>query len=409
MEADRPVIIGGHCAPGWEPVHDAFAANFRNHGEMGASLCIYADDRKVIDLSGGMIVDGGAEDWTADTLAVVFSNTKGATALCAHLLIDRGLLDLDAPVAEYWPEFARNGKERATVAMMLSHAAGVPGFRDPVKPGGVTDWDYMIRRLEEEEPFWGPGTRHGYHAVTFGFTVGELVRRISGRSLGTFFREEIAGPLGIEFWVGLPAELEPRVAPYVPPTPGPIPNGFQIALGQPGSLASLAVLNTGGYTLIDAHGGRGMDTREAHAAEIGGAGGIANARGLAGLYRPLAAGGGALFSADAVHRMSQTYCAGLIDPVLQMRTHFASGFMKTTDNRRSGDANDGMVIGTNAFGHPGAGGSLGFADPDCGLAFGYMMNVLGSGVLLNTRGQSLVDAAYRCLGYRTNAPGAWVR
>lgn len=391
-------------------MREEFEKNFVSRGEVGASICIKIGEDTVVDLSGGSVDEDGNIPWTPETLSVVFSNTKGATALCAHYLVDQGELQLDDPVSKYWPEYAVNGKENTSVAMMLNHSAGVPALRDPVIPGGVTDWDYMVKRLEAETPFWEPGTRHGYHAVTFGWTVGELVRRVSGESLGTFFRNQITGPLGLDFWIGLPNELETRVAPYIPVTELPaIPNAFQLAFQDSSSLSSLAALNTGGYTILDEAGNRGMDTPEVHRAEIGAVGGIASARALAGMYQPLANGGGSLLSRDTVLRMGQTSTAVICDPVLKMQTHFGYGFMKTTDNRSSRDGNDGMIIGERAFGHPGAGGSLGFADPDCHMSFGYIMNRMGANVLLNPRGQSLVDAAYRCLGYRTNNPGAWVK
>src|SRR5574337_705133 len=161
-----------------------------------------------------------AAPWTDDTISIVHSCTKGATALCAHLLIDRGQLDLHAPVAEYWPEFAANGKQRATVEMMLNHSVGVPALREPVKDGGYYDWHYMCERLAAEAPFWEPGTRNGYHMMTFGWLVGELVRRVSGRSLGAFFRDEVATPLELDFWIGLPDAHRARVAPMIPWSPG---------------------------------------------------------------------------------------------------------------------------------------------------------------------------------------------
>jgi CubicO group peptidase (beta-lactamase class C family) len=243
--------------------------------------------------------------------------------------------------------------------------------------------------------------------MTFGWTVGELVRRVSGRSLGTFFQDEIAGPLGLDFWIGLPEQIEPRVAPIRPfvPSGAPTLNEFAVALTtDPASISALSLLNTGGFALT------GHSSREAHAAELGGGGGITNARGLAGMYAPLAGGGGTLVSTDDVIRMSQTSMATQQDATLLIPTRFGLGFMKSMDNRHRPTGHiETMLIGDRAFGHAGAGGSLGFADPDCGLAFGYSMNQMGAGILLNSRGQSLVDAAYRCLGYRTNAPGVWTR
>jgi CubicO group peptidase (beta-lactamase class C family) len=356
-----------------------------------------------VDLWGGHVDEAGSAPWTEDTLSLVFSVTKAATALCAHLLVERGELDLHAKVTHYWPEFGQQGKEDATVAMMLNHSVGLPAFRDPIKPGGYYDWDYMVGRLEQEAPFWKPGIRNGYHMISFGWTVGELVRRVSGKSLGTFFADEFARPLGLDFWIGLPEALEPRVShmiPFLPGPEGPFTDFTKALIGDPTSIPALSWLNSGGYS---------PDAREAHAAEIGGGGGISNARSLVRLFEPLADGGGALFSRDSVTRMSQVSMATGDDATLCMPTRFALGFMKSMDNRHRpfGDI-ESCILGDRAFGHVGAGGSLGFADPDCALAFGYTMNRMGAGLLLNVRGQGLVDAAYRAVGFRTNAPGVWV-
>ena len=206
-------------------VVEQFVRNFAERDELGASLCVTHDGSTVIDVWGGCAVRAREErdgrpaveerPWGTDTVSIVYSCTKGATALCAHLLAADGALDMEAPVAEYWPEFATFGKQRATVRMMLDHTIGVPVFREPVAAEELFDWERMVARLEAEEAFWEPGTRSGYHMINFGWTVGELVRRASGRSLGQCFAERIAGPLGLDFWIGLPAEHEARVAPMV--------------------------------------------------------------------------------------------------------------------------------------------------------------------------------------------------
>ncbi len=403
--------VTGHCEPAFQKVADAFINNFNVREEVGASVCVNIDGVSKVDLWGGLRESSGAVSgaaWEQDTISIVFSCTKAATALCAHMLIDRGELDLDARVTDYWPEFGQNGKQDVTVRMMLNHSVGLPALREPVKPGGYYDWDYMIARLSAEEPFWEPGTRNGYHMITFGWTVGELVRRVSDRSLGTFFRQEVAEPLGIDFWIGLPEEHESRVAPMIPWLPGPDTpqtDFTRALLTDPKSIAHLSLLNSGGHM---------PDLREAHAAEIGGGGGIANARALAGMFNPLACGGEhggvRLLSADHVTRMSELSVATGVDATLLIPTRFALGFMRSMDNRhREHGYMESAIIGRQAFGHVGAGGSLGFADPECQLSFGYSMNQMGAGLLLNERGQSLVDAAYRSLGYRTDAPGSWVR
>ena len=282
--------------------------------------------------------------------------------------------------------------------MALDHTLGQPVFRTLLEPGGCTRWDYMVERLEAEPPFWKPGTRHGYHMISFGWTVGELVRRASGRSLGEFFRAEIAEPLGLDFWIGLPEEHEPRVAPVAlaVPAPGtPLGEFTQAMLTQPQSIQALSVLNLGGFD---------PNSRACHAAQIGGAGGITHARGLAGMYAPLANGGelGSVKLVDRTtfERMRRVSSATHEDATLLLPMRFALGFVKSIDNRRRarGDR-DSAIVSAAAFGHGGAGGSLGFADPEEGLSFGYTMNRMGLGVLLNERGQSLVDAVYRCLGY----------
>jgi CubicO group peptidase (beta-lactamase class C family) len=400
--------IQGLCDVAFEAVKNAFINNFNEHAEVGASLCIRVGDEVKVDLWGGLASVEKQTPWEADTVSVVFSCTKAAVALCAHILIDRGDMDLFAPVTDYWPEFGQNGKEGISVAMILNHSAGLPAFREPIKPGGYYDWAYMINRLENEAPFWEPGTRNGYHMISFGWTVGELVARVSGKTLGDFFIEKVAGPLGLDFWIGLPEEIEPRVSPMILfyPEPGePVSEFTEKLISDPASIQHLSIMNSGGYD---------PNAREAHAAMIGGGGGITNARHLSGMYAPLAASGkhenGRLLTPDAVARMGQVSMATGKDATLLIPTRFTLGFMKSMDNRHRPLGHiESAIIGEKAFGHGGAGGSLGFADPECSMAFGYTMNKMGNGILLNERGQSLVDAAYRCLGYRSNRSGAWIK
>ncbi len=406
------MTVEGTCKKGFERVAEAFRKNFAEHGEVGGSVCLTVGDETVVDLWGGIADPKTGAPWTRDTVGIVFSCTKGATALCAHVLASRGRLDIDAPVTELWPEFGRHGKEHVTTRMMLDHSAAVPALREKVKDDGPYDWSYMTERLAEEEPFWTPGTRNGYHGFTFGWTVGEMVRRASGKSLGAFFQDEIAKPLGLDFWIGLPESVEPRVAPILPfaykreqaVTP------FLRDLGDRQSIAALFFLNVGAWRT------GGANTRAGHAAEIGAANGITNARGLAGMYAPLATGGGKLVDARTLTRMGEVSMATHDDATLRIPTRFALGFMKSMDNRRRsvgaeifGPDVDSVILGSTAFGHVGAGGSLGFADPAAGLSFGYTMNQMGPGLLMNERGQSLVDAAYLSLGYKNKDGGVWVR
>ena len=402
-EISDDAVIEGFCDPRFTAVADAFARNFVEQGEVGASVCLTHDGETVVDLWGGLADAESRTPWQSDTISIVFSSTKGATALCAHILASRGALDLTAPVTDIWPEFGRHGKDKATVRMMLDHSAAVPAVRQPMKEAGYCDWDYMVARLEDEEPFWELGTRNGYHGLTFGWTVGELVRRVSGKSLGQFFADEVAGPLGLDFWIGLPEDLEPRVATMLPYRFGaddPMTPFMNAVLTEPQSIPALFLLNSGGFIQGGAH------TREARAAEIGAANGMTNARGLAGMYAPLANDGARLVDADSLTAMSQVSMATHQDATLMIPTRFGPGFMMSMDNRHLGPDHS-VVLGRRAFGHVGAGGSIGFADPDCGLGFGYTMNRMGAGLLLNARGQALVDAVYRSLGHTSDNGGVW--
>lgn len=397
--------VQGECDPRFEGVLTAFVENFEKRDEVGASVCVSLEGRTLVDLWGGRVAENGPE-WKRDTISIVFSATKGASALCAHMMADRGKLDLDAPVARYWPEFAQAGKEAALVSMMLDHSAGLPHLRTQVKKGGFYDYEYMVGMLEREAPFWKPGTRNGYHGITSAWTVGEMVRRSSGKRMGEFFRDQVARPLGIDFWIGLPEEQESRVAPMIPaPITDEVRNSriSQAAVNEKDSPSFYFLFNMGGFD---------PNSREAHAAEIGSANGISNARGLAGLYAPLANGGSLgsvrLVGRDTLARMALCSVATHEDATLRIPTRFSLGFMKAMDNRRlENAAHCSLLISEAAFGHVGAGGSIGFADPSCRMSFGYTMNRMGFGILMNDRGQSLIDEAYRALGYRTNAGGTW--
>ncbi len=404
------MAVQGSYDPRFAQVREELERNLAERGEVGASVCVTLDGETVVDLWGGQAQPATGTPWSEDTIALIWSATKGATALCAHILASRGQLDLDAPVASYWPEFAKNGKETIPVRMLLSHQAGLPAFHDPLPMGAFYDWDLITDALAREETFWEPGTRHGYHGHTFGFLVGEVVRRITGRSLSTFFREEIAEPLGLDFHIGLPEEHESRVAPNIdmemPSSPEDLPTFYKVALSDPTSLPGLIVLNTGGWMGTGAH-----NTRESHAAELPSLGGIANARALAGMYRPLALGGAVddvrLVSEEQVVRMGTVVAAG-IDACVLVPSRWTLGYMKSIDNRTEGPGDrDIAFMSEDAFGHAGMGGSMGFADPRARLSFGYVMNKQGGGLAINERGQSLIDATYRALGYRRVNNGTW--
>ena len=388
--AGKTSTLEGTYDPAFKAVADAFQANFADHGEVGASLCLNVDGKTVVDIWGGIAARATKAAWTRDTIVPVFSCTKAATALCAHVLVDRGQLDMDAPVAQYWPEFAAGGKGSVTMRMLLNHSAGLPAFRAKVAPGGLTNFADSAAMLAAQEPFWEPGTRNGYHMISFGWLVGEVVQRVSGKTLGQFFADEIATPLGLDFWIGLPQSEEARVAlpiPFVAP-PGTPPSDFIKALmSDPNSIQFLSFMNSGGFD---------MNQRAYRAAEIGGAGGVANARALAGMFAPLA-GKNSYLSRARIDAMRAPSMVTERDETLLIPTRFGEGFMLSMPN--PGQPAGGAVrLGDGAFGHVGMGGSIGFAHPEAELAMGYAMNKLGGGILLNERGQSLVDAAYAVVG-----------
>jgi CubicO group peptidase (beta-lactamase class C family) len=391
-------IIQGSCAPGFESVAEAFRRNFAERNEVGASLCVTHRGATMVDLWGGIAVPKTATPWGRDTISIVFSCTKGAAALCAHMLIERGALGLHDEVAKLWPEFATHGKEGTTVAMMLAHTAPVPHLREPIKDGGYADFDYMADRVAAEPAWWEPGTRQGYHGVTYAWTVGKMVRLAAGEPLGIFFRDNVARKHDIDFFIGLPASETPRVAHMLAPASSEMDLGskFTKAVMTPGTLTNLFLANNGGADFNDA---------DIRGAEIASANGITNARGLAALYTLLANGGGGLVQPQTIARMGRVSAATHLDATLQQPMRFGLGYMMSTDNRGAGG--DSVILGETAFGHVGMGGSLGFADPAEHLAFGYTMNRMGAGILLNERGQSLVDATYKALGYTSDASGAW--
>lgn len=402
-------VVHGTCESQFDEVLAEFERNFAQRGEVGASVHVTVDGQSVVDLWGGVADPEIDKPWTEDTVTHVWSCTKGATALCAHLLAARGELDLNAPVATYWPEFGAAGKQHVLVRHLLSHQAGLPALRETLPKGAFYDWDHMVGALAATEPFWTPGTQHGYHGLTFGFLVGEVIRRVSGTGLGEFFQREIADPLELDFWLGLPEEIEDRVAPNLPPdlvaAGANLPSLYKAAMTDPQSVSGLMVHNSGGYMVPGE-----SDTREAHAAVMGAVGGITGARGLAGMYRPVALDGSfgpvRLFPPGYLPVLGAVASAAQ-DAVILAPTRFGLGFIKSVDNHylAGGDA-DGVILSEDAFGHSGIGGSLGFADPRAKISFGYAMNQQGTSVGINDRGQSLVDAVYRAVGHHRSHDGS---
>ena len=383
------VTVNGQCDPRFSRVRDAFAQNFDQRDEVGAAASVVIDGKCVVDLWAGHADPARTRPWNRDTIVNVWSTTKGLCAMCAHRLADQGKLDLDAPVAKYWPEFAAGGKGSIPVTALLNHRAGLAAIRAPLKLDDVYNWEKMTSELARQEPWWTPGTKHGYHAITFGWLVGEVVRRVSGKSLGTYFRDEIAKPLGAEAYIGIGPEFDARVAEIIY-APAPKPNErniFAEIMQDPASVGAVALLNPPIFA-PEVTNGRGW-----RGAEIPGANGHANARALARIYGALARGGEVdgvkLFGSREIARCYTEQSKGP-DAVLPLTTRFGLGFMLSQP---------GAQMGPNAhtFGHPGAGGSLGFADPDAKVGFGYSMNQMSNEPLLDPRAGALIDAIYQSL------------
>ena len=386
--------LAGSVAHGFEAVTDAFLENSAQRGEVGAAFCAYVDGERVADLWGGEARPGVL--WEADTPVVVFSTTKGATALTVQALVDRGALDIDAAVASYWPEFAANGKSEITVRHILTHTSGAvdfPGYLDVLGDlGWWTDLDRIAADFARSEPAWEPGSTHGYHGASFGLLLGEIVRRATGTSLGRTFRDLIGDPLGLDFWIGLPAEHHDRVALLrdAPPPEDPAVAAY-LSLFTPDTLTGRAHLfGPGGVT----HIAEGCNLPPFWAAEFPSGGGIASARSLAAMYDLLVRGGehdGVQIVSEASIVAHTTERVAGPDLVLLFDTRFGLGYQRPTPFLYLGP-------GDAAFGHGGLGGSLGFADPERGVAVGYTMNQLGFvGPGEVTRATALVEALYTSL------------
>jgi CubicO group peptidase (beta-lactamase class C family) len=383
MAAKRAMTVEGTCETAFEPVRAAFAANFDDRDEVGAAVALYVDGRPVVDLWGGVADLATGRPWEEDTIALVFSTTKGATATCALLLVERGELDLDAPVADYWPEFAAAGKERIPVRWLLTHQAGLPLVDGDFTLEDVVAWKPIVDALAAQRPEWTPGTVHGYHMRTFGWLVGEVVRRVTRRTIGTFFAEEVAAPLGLDFWIGLPEEQESRCAAVVAPR-GRHGEALELMGALPGDhlLARVAP----GPSRLFAYDER-WNRRELHAAEMPSSNGIGDARSLARLYAALVGevDGVRLLGAETIAAAATPQASGP-DRVLMRDMSFGVGFMVPPILS--------PVAGRGAFGHAGAGGSLAFADPEAGFGFAFVMNDLRFELTEDRRSRTLVEAVY---------------
>jgi CubicO group peptidase (beta-lactamase class C family) len=369
--------VQGFAREQYAPVRAAFAGNLTGGVDLGAALCVTVDGETVVDLWGGSADPAGARPWRRDTIVNVYSTTKTVTALTALLLADRGELDFDAPVARYWPAFAANGKERVKVGHVMSHSAGLPGWRRPMRTEDLYDWEKATTLLAEQELDWEPGTACGYHGLTQGYLVGEVVRRITGRSLGTVFREEIAEPLGADFHIGLPAAEEPRVAELVAPPDGP-PPGFD------GTELQARVAGNPAPAVAD------VNSRAWRAAEIPAAGGTGNARSVARVHTILAnggvAGGRRFMSGAGCRRALDLQVAGQ-DLVLGMPLRFGLGFA----------LGDRLMPNPRTLYWGGYGGSLTIVDLDARSTFCYVMNRMG-GMVADLRGFGLAMVVWEAMG-----------
>jgi CubicO group peptidase (beta-lactamase class C family) len=384
--------IHGQCDASFAAVRACFEQNFREHGEVGAGLAVHVDGLPVVDLWGGLADRAAQKPWSADTLVNVYSTTKGLAALCMQRLIDQGALDLDARVVDYWPEFGAAGKGGIGLRELLGHRAGLAAVQQPLPATALYDHATMARALAAEAPAWEPGTQHGYHAQTFGFLLGELVRRVTDTTLGQYFRDQVAAPLQADVYIGLPAEHDARVAKLTRPFGQTLPPGetdlMQIWKTEPDSLTTRAFNNPPPIPGATQH-------RAWRGAEIPSSNGHATALGLSRIYTALAAGGATssarILSSEGVARCSEQYAWGP-DLVLRMTTRFGPGFMLC---QAEGSGRFGPNL--RSFGHPGMGGSLGFADPDARIGFGYVMNRAGTSILIDDRPRRLIEAVYACI------------
>ncbi|MHB1089782.1 MAG: serine hydrolase domain-containing protein [Ilumatobacteraceae bacterium] len=394
------MTANGLVAPGWEPLREVFSQTLDSRQDIGAAVSLFHRGQCVIDLVGGYFDKEATKPYDHDTLQLVFSTTKGVTAIAVAICVERGLLSYEEPAALFWPEFAAAGKEHATVAQLLSHQVGLYTVDGPITLAEALDWNIITQRLAAAVPAFPIGSTHGYHALTFGWLAGELVRRVDGRNIGRFIEEEIANPLGVEIYVGLPEYLEPRVS--------PLNTGWPRVVGESARTADPAVKkkmekilgpDTPGGKALSLNGAfsvaGGFNRRDVHAAEIPAANGISNARSLATMYAATmgevhgAHGPVRLVSPEMMIKMSTTVTPrDEADVCLVIPTSFGMGFMTHNDFI--------PYSGPGTFGHPGAGGSVSFADPAREMSFSYVMNKMSEALVGDQRSAYLIAAAVRC-------------
>ena len=380
------IELQGYVLPGFEKVKEAFLANWDAY-EVGAGYAVVHGTKMVVDLWGGYTGRDLKKPWEKDTLVNVYSTTKGMGALTVALLAEKGQLDYSARVTDYWPEFGAQGKQHVTVAQLLSHQAGVCGVSEKIAVEDLYNWDKMVSLLAAQKPFWPPGTRAGYHAVTWGFLAGELVRRVTGKTLGTCFRDQVARPLGADFYIGLPDSEMHRVADMIGPNHARTPIHTANDQREIPPLYAVALMNP------DIRPFRDASSTAWRKAEIAAANGQANARGIARIYGALANGG----EIDGIRIIQpESIAAATVqeafehnDPVTGKPMRYSRGFMLNTE--------DGYGPNLRAFGHGGAGGSIGFADSDARIGVGYAMNQMQVNPDDEPRALRLIRATYACL------------
>jgi CubicO group peptidase (beta-lactamase class C family) len=388
--------INGNVEPGWGKVADAFKANFDEGKEHGAAVAVYKDGEPVVDLWGGVADPATGRAWEQDSIVLIFSSTKGMTAILAAMLAERGDLDVDAPVAKYWPEFAANGKDDIPVRWLLSHQAGLVAVDRRFSLEEFCAWDPIVEELAAAAPMWEPGKHHAYHALTYGYLVGEVLRRITGRSVGALFQDEVAQPLGLSSWIGLPDSEESRVARITaapPVEPEALQQLLDTVFGE-GSLFHQSILGAPAGLIGDDE--EWFGSRQVRAAEIPAGNLVSDARSLARVYAATIGevDGIRLLSDESVKAAStvqtDTSTAWGMPPGLEdFGITMGLGFQLWTPLAD--------LLGPTSFGHGGAGGSMGLAAPEHGLGFGYVMNRMLTEIPNRPRNQLIMDAVLDCL------------
>lgn len=389
--------VNGTVADGFEGVRDAFEANFTEHGDVGAGVAVFVDGECVVDLTGGVVDPVSGDTYGPDALQLVFSSTKGVAAICAHLLAQRGQLDFSAKVVDIWPEFGANGKADATIADVMSHRVGLPVVDERLSLDQVLEIAPIVDALASQAPLWEPGRAHGYHALTYGWLVGEIVKRVDGRPIGQFVAEELADPLGLDLWIGLPDEQHDRVVPLIAMDPtessfdladpdiAPLLEDLATAFLDPDSVTNRALHLNGAFGLDAGAGGMAWNRPEVWRSQIPAANGITNARSLAKLYASCVSevDGVRLLDDETVKRATEERSEGR-DRTLVVPTRFGLGFFIPSTFS--------PLMGPASFGHAGAGGSLGLADPDRRIGFAYVMNKMSANLSNDPRTSGLIAA-----------------